>query len=139
MELPTTSRVSANRGTRKGRPPGAKEILDQLTNLGSAYNECMSAAVTESPFRVLHKVCSHDCPHSCAVLVTVDSNGRAVKVQGDPSQPVTNGFLCGKVAKYLDRVHEPDRILYPLKRKDGVAKGRLERGHESEIFERVSW
>ncbi len=108
-------------------------------NLRSAYNECMSAALAESPFRVVHTVCSHDCPDSCAVLVTVDAAGRAIKVQGDPTQPVTNGFLCGKVAKYLDRVYAPDRILYPLKRKSGVAKGPLTRGAEHEAFERVSW
>ena len=106
--------------------------------MASAYNECMAAAAN-SPFRIVHTVCSHDCPDSCAVLVTVDSNGRAVKVQGDPTQPVTQGFLCGKVAKYLDRVYAPDRILYPLKRKDGVAKGPMKRGEEHAAFERVSW
>jgi len=92
-----------------------------------------------SPFRVVHSVCSHDCPDSCAVLVTVDDTGRAIKVQGDPTQPVTQGFLCGKVAKYLDRVYSPDRLLHPLKRKAGVAKGPLQRGREHEAFERVSW
>jgi len=92
-----------------------------------------------SPFRVVHTVCSHDCPDSCAVLVTVDETGRAIKVAGDPSQPVTQGFLCGKVAKYLDRVYSPDRILYPLKRKAGVAKGALTKGREHEAFEHVSW
>ncbi len=64
-----------------------------------------------SPFRIVHTVCSHDCPDSCAVLVTVNAEGRAVNVQSDPIHPITQGFLCGKVAKYLDRV------LYPLKRK----------------------
>ncbi|MGO9797421.1 MAG: molybdopterin-dependent oxidoreductase, partial [Terracidiphilus sp.] len=83
--------------------------------------------------------CSHDCPDSCAVLVTVDEEGRAVKVEGDPSQPVTQGFLCGKVAKYLDRVYAPDRLLYPLCRKAGVTKGPLPRGREHDAFERVSW
>jgi molybdopterin guanine dinucleotide-containing S/N-oxide reductase-like protein len=62
-----------------------------------------------------------------------------VKVAGDPSHPVTQGFLCGKVAKYLDRVYAPERILFPLKRKAGVAKEPLERGREHEAFERVSW
>ena len=94
---------------------------------------------TSTPFRIVHTVCSHDCPDSCAVLVTVNEEGRAVKVEGDPSQPVTQGFLCGKVAKYLDRVYAPDRLLYPLRRKAGVAKGPLQRGSEHESFERVSW
>ena len=99
----------------------------------------MSAAFPTAPFRIVHTVCSHDCPDSCAVLVTVSGDGRAVKVAGDPSQPVTQGFLCGKVVKYLDRVYAPERILYPLKRKTGVAKGPLQRGRETEVFERVGW
>jgi anaerobic selenocysteine-containing dehydrogenase len=94
--------------------------------------------------RVVHAVCSHDCPDSCGVLVTVQvgTNGRpdrAVKMQGDPSHPVTRGFLCGKVAKYLDRVYSPDRLLYPMRRRAGVAKGPLEHGREADAFERISW
>jgi anaerobic selenocysteine-containing dehydrogenase len=93
-----------------------------------------------SAMKVVHAVCSHDCPDSCGVLVTVDElTGRAVKVQGDPSHPVTRGFLCGKVAKYLDRVYSPDRLLYPMRRKRGVAKGPLPQGREAEAFERISW
>jgi len=90
--------------------------------------------------RVVHAVCSHDCPDSCGVLVTVDElSGRAVKVQGDPSHPVTRGFLCGKVAKYLERVYSPDRLLYPMRRKVGVPKGPLAQGREGEAFERITW
>jgi anaerobic selenocysteine-containing dehydrogenase len=90
--------------------------------------------------KVVHAVCSHDCPDSCGVLVTVDEmTGRAVKLQGDPSHPVTRGFLCGKVAKYLDRVYSPDRLLYPMRRRPGVPKGPLAQGREVEAFERISW
>jgi anaerobic selenocysteine-containing dehydrogenase len=94
---------------------------------------------TESPLRVVHTVCSHDCPDSCAVLVSVDANGRAQKVAGDPDHPVTRGFLCGKVAQYLDRVYSPDRLLYPMRRRAGVAKGPLPAGREAESFERIPW
>jgi anaerobic selenocysteine-containing dehydrogenase len=97
------------------------------------------ASASAAPFRIVHTVCSHDCPDSCAVLVTVNELGRAVKVEGDPTQPVTQGFLCGKVAKYLDRVYSPERILYPLRRKPGITKQPLKRGREHEAFERVSW
>ena len=90
--------------------------------------------------KVVHAVCSHDCPDSCGILVTVDElTGRAVKMQGDPSHPVTRGFLCGKVAKYLDRVYSPDRLLYPMRRRAGVPKGPLEQGREADAFERISW
>jgi anaerobic selenocysteine-containing dehydrogenase len=90
--------------------------------------------------KMVHAVCTHDCPDSCGVLVTVDTlTGRATKVQGDPSHPVTRGFLCGKVARYLDRVYSPERLLYPMRRKAGVLKGPLEKGREAEAFERISW
>src|SRR5690348_9903011 len=65
--------------------------------------------------RVVHAACPHDCPDACGVLITVE-DGRATKIQGDPAHPVTRGFLCAKVAKYLDRVYSPDRVLYPMKR-----------------------
>jgi anaerobic selenocysteine-containing dehydrogenase len=85
-------------------------------------------------------VCSLDCPDSCGVLVTVDSlSGRAVAVAGDPEHPVTRGFLCAKVAKYLDHVYAPDRLLYPMRRRAGVPKGTLARGQELAAFERISW
>src|SRR5271154_6683 len=89
--------------------------------------------------KTVHTVCSHDCPDSCGVLVTIDRAGRATRVQGDPNHPVTRGFLCGKVAKYLDRVYAPDRLLYPMRRRAGVAKGPLAQGREAEAFERISW
>ncbi len=73
------------------------------------------------------------------MLVTVDAAGRAVKVAGDPAHPVTQGFLCGKVAKYLDRVYAPERILFPLRRRPGAQKGPRPRGREQEAFERIGW
>ncbi len=48
-------------------------------------------------------------------MITVE-DGRATKIQGDPAHPMTRGFLCAKVAKYLDRVYSPDRVLYPMRR-----------------------
>jgi anaerobic selenocysteine-containing dehydrogenase len=65
--------------------------------------------------QVVHAACPHDCPDACGVLITVE-DGRATKIKGDPVHPVTRGFLCAKVAKYLDRVYSPDRVLYPMRR-----------------------
>lgn len=63
------------------------------------------------------------------MLVQVE-NGRAVKLQGDPKHPVTRGFLCGKVARYLEREYSDERLLYPRKRIGAKGEGR---------FERISW
>jgi anaerobic selenocysteine-containing dehydrogenase len=107
------------------------------------------AAAAET--RVVHAVCSHDCPDSCGVLVTVESlaNGdgavreRAVKIEGDPAHLVTQGFLCGKVAQYLERVYSPERLLYPMRRRAGAAKGPAgygnAKGREADAFERIPW
>ena len=83
---------------------------------------------------VVHAACPHDCPDACGVLITVE-DGRATKIQGDPSHPVTRGFLCGKVAKYLDRVYAPDRVLYPMRRVAEKGTGY----RDGRDFVRISW
>ncbi|WP_158785574.1 molybdopterin-dependent oxidoreductase [Granulicella sp. L46] len=105
-----------------------------------ANKEFSKSENSSAETKTVHAVCTHDCPDSCGVLVTVDTlTGRATKVQGDPAHPVTRGFLCGKVARYLDRVYSPERLLYPMRRKAGVPKGPLPKGSEAEAFERISW
>ncbi|HET7872912.1 MAG TPA: molybdopterin oxidoreductase family protein [Terriglobales bacterium] len=84
--------------------------------------------------KVVHAACPHDCPDACGVLVTVE-DGRATRVQGDPAHPVTQGFLCAKVTKYLDRVYSPQRLLYPMRRIAPKGKGN---GDVSD-FVRISW
>jgi anaerobic selenocysteine-containing dehydrogenase len=114
--------------------------------MSHAYNNVMPTSIASARAsmnagsKTVHAVCTHDCPDSCGVLVTIDLlTGRATKVQGDPAHPVTRGFLCGKVARYLDRVYSPERLLYPMRRKAGVAKGPVPQGSEGERFERISW
>ncbi|UZN49373.1 molybdopterin oxidoreductase family protein [Cupriavidus cauae] len=65
--------------------------------------------------RIVRAACPHDCPDSCALLVTVE-DGRAVKVAGDPDHPGTQGVLCTKVSRYTERTYHPDRLLGPMKR-----------------------
>ena len=79
-----------------------------------------------------HVCCPHDCPDTCSMLVTRDdSTGRAVRVQGDPTHPVTRGYLCNKVNHYLDLVYNDNRVLYPHKRVGPRGPGAK--------FERISW
>ncbi len=95
---------------------------------------------SSSGTRQHYSTCSLDCPDSCRVITTEDiATGKLIRIAGDPAHPVTRGFLCGKVARFLDRVYAPDRLLYPMRRKAGVPKGKLQPGREAEAFERISW
>ena len=64
---------------------------------------------------VVRGACPHDCPDACSTLVTVE-NGRATRIQGDPDHPFTQGFLCAKVNRYLERTYHRDRLTTPLRR-----------------------
>jgi anaerobic selenocysteine-containing dehydrogenase len=83
----------------------------------------------EPTLSVIKNVCHLDCPDTCSMLVTV-KDGVAVELRGDPDHPFTRGFLCQKMARFLDRVYSPDRLLYPMKRVGRKGEGR---------FERISW
>jgi anaerobic selenocysteine-containing dehydrogenase len=78
---------------------------------------------------VVRAACPHDCPDTCAMLVTV-KDGVAVKVAGDPSHPFTDGSLCTKVSHYAERTYAPDRLLHPLKRTGPKGSGE---------FRRIGW
>jgi anaerobic selenocysteine-containing dehydrogenase len=88
--------------------------------------------------KVVHAACPHDCPDACGVLITVEGD-RATRIQGDPAHPVTRGFLCAKVAKYLDRVYSPDRVLYPMRRVRPKGSVAGEGARAPQAFERITW
>jgi anaerobic selenocysteine-containing dehydrogenase len=73
--------------------------------------------------------CPHDCPDTCAILVTVE-DGVATEVKGDPDHPTTAGVLCTKVSRYVERTYHPDRLLTPMRRVGKKGEGK---------FEPISW
>ena len=77
----------------------------------------------------MRAACPHDCPDTCAILVTVQ-DGRAIKVQGDPDHPPTHGALCTKVSRYPERTYHAERVLHPMRRNGPKGSGQ---------FTRVSW
>jgi anaerobic selenocysteine-containing dehydrogenase len=69
--------------------------------------------------------CPHDCPDTCALITTVD-HGVAVRVQGNPDHPHTDGALCTKVSRYAERSYHPQRLLQPLRRTGPKGSGQFE-------------
>ena len=78
----------------------------------------------------VHGACPHDCPDTCAWQVTVDDEGRAIKLAGTAEHPYTQGALCTKLKRYTERVYSDQRLLYPLRRSGAKGSGE---------FTRISW
>lgn len=73
--------------------------------------------------------CPHDCPDTCSMLTTIE-DGVALSVRGNPDHPFTRGRLCVKVNNYQQRVYDPNRVLYPMRRSGPKGSGE---------FEQISW
>ncbi|HEY6409963.1 MAG TPA: molybdopterin-dependent oxidoreductase, partial [Ktedonobacteraceae bacterium] len=90
----------------------------------------ISSAVEQKHLRVVYGACPHDCPDCCALETLVDEEGRAVRVSGRADHPITRGWLCAKVNRYLERVYHPERLMYPMRRVGAKGSGE---------FARISW
>ncbi len=97
----------------------------------------MVAPVSTAPPGIIRGACSHDCPDTCATLVTVE-NGRATRIQGDPEHPFTQGFLCTKVNRYLERTYHTDRVLTPLRRVGPKGRGEFIEATWDEALDAIS-
>ncbi len=72
-----------------------------------------------SPEETTHRTaCTRDCPDACGLVATV-RDGQVVRLRGDREHPVTRGFLCERTSRFLDRQHDPDRLVQPLVRQRG--------------------
>jgi anaerobic selenocysteine-containing dehydrogenase len=79
---------------------------------------------------IRHSTCPHDCPSACALDIEV-IDGRSIgRVRGSKLQTYTAGVVCAKVARYAERIHHPDRLIYPMRRTGPKGSGQ---------FARISW
>ena len=101
------------------------DVLSFLSVYGELPTEGEMATAPPVISGTVRGACPHDCPDTCAMLVTVE-DGRAVKVQGDPDHPFTQGGLCVKVNDYVDRVYSRDRVLQPMRRVAAKGNGKFE-------------
>jgi len=76
---------------------------------------------------VYSTACPRNCYSTCSFKVHVE-NGKVVKIDPHTANKATPEGVCLKGLSYIERANSPDRILYPLKRKQN-----------SKEFERISW
>jgi anaerobic selenocysteine-containing dehydrogenase len=79
---------------------------------------------------IRHSTCPHDCPSACALDVEVIDSKSIGRVRGSKQQTYTAGVVCAKVARYAERIHHPERLMYPMRRTGPKGSGQ---------FARISW
>ena len=79
--------------------------------------------------QTLPSVCPLDCADTCSLTVTV-ADQQISRVRGSQVNPITRGAICGKVSRYPEWVHGPDRLRTPLQRTGTKGEGQ---------FARLSW
>lgn len=78
--------------------------------------------------KLVHTSC-RACISNCGVIAHVQ-NGRVIKLEGDPADPMSEGRLCPKGLSGIQALYHPNRNKYPMKRVG-------ERGGNE--WERISW
>jgi anaerobic selenocysteine-containing dehydrogenase len=77
-----------------------------------------------------------NCEAACGLIAYVDQkDGRIEKVEGNPYHPGSRGRNCAKGPATINQVHDPDRILYPLKRSGPRGGGQFVRTTWDEVLQ----
>ena len=110
---------------------GAAAAVSNVTPVKGLAEEAIHFTLKEDgDTKVIRTACRGCGKFECGVLVTV-KNGRAVKIEGDPSYPGGMGNCCAKSQASLQAAYHPMRLTYPMKRT--TPKG------ENPCWERITW
>lgn len=85
-------------------------------------------AKTSSSTKIV-RTCCRACIGTCGVLAHV-KNGRVIKLEGDPEQPMSKGAMCPKGLSGIQALYHPNRIKYPMKRVGARGENK---------WKRISW
>ena len=69
------------------------------------------------------------CSTVCGIVGHIKDN-RIIKIEGNPNDPNSRGFLCARGQAALNHQYHPERLLYPLKRVGARGAGQ---------WKRISW
>jgi anaerobic selenocysteine-containing dehydrogenase len=81
-------------------------------------------------YQLIPTIC-FNCESACGLLAYIDKeSGKIAKFEGNPMHPASRGRVCAKGPATINQVHDPDRVLYPMKRVGERGSGK---------WERISW
>ncbi len=92
-------------------------------------NEPAMADTFNVATQTIPTTCPMDCPDTCALEVDVQ-DGKLAAIRGAADHPVTQGFICSKIADFGKRVYHESRLHFPMRRTGAKGSGQ---------FARISW
>ena len=101
-----------------------------MPSAAAAFDDSYQRMNQRAKIDIRHSTCPHDCPSACALDIEVIDNSTIGRVRGSKLQTYTAGVVCAKVARYAERIHHPDRLMYPQFRVGPKGSGK---------FARISW
>jgi anaerobic selenocysteine-containing dehydrogenase len=101
-----------------------------MRSAAAGFDDSYQPMNQQAKIDIRHSTCPHDCPSACALDVEVIDNSTIGRVRGSKLQSYTAGVVCAKVARYAERIHHPDRLMYPQFRIGPKGSGK---------FGRISW
>ena len=89
----------------------------------------------EKHYSLIPTIC-FNCEAGCGLLAYVDKETQEIrKFEGNPAHPGSRGRNCAKGPATINQVHDPERILYPLKRVGERGSGQWERTTWDEVLD----
>ncbi|MEM7246171.1 MAG: molybdopterin dinucleotide binding domain-containing protein [Acidobacteriota bacterium] len=91
----------------------------------------------ERRYRCVPGIC-FNCESACGLLAFVDEEtGEIRRFEGNPVHPGSRGRTCAKGPATINQVHDPERILKPLRRVGRRGEGRFEEATWEEALEDI--
>ncbi|NIM57659.1 MAG: molybdopterin-dependent oxidoreductase [Candidatus Aminicenantes bacterium] len=84
------------------------------------------------PLRVIPTTCEQ-CPAGCGINAYLNGE-RLVQLLGNPDHPNNKGGICAKGIAGLNLVNDPERLLYPLKRRGPRGDGQWTKITWDEVY-----
>ena len=92
----------------------------------------------EKHYKLIPTTC-FNCEAACGLVAYIDKkDGQIRKVEGNPYHPGSRGRNCAKGPATLNQIHDPERILHPLKRVGPRGSGEFEQTTWDEVITTIA-